>query len=105
VSHGSNDCFDGVTFLHLGWPPGTATRFTVGRDVRQYVRDPRRVFSADALTARFSSDAVLPEAARSTGFHTGEWRLWVAAGGRVAFLVGDRRVERWPWNRKGLGCV
>jgi hypothetical protein len=105
VAHGTGDCFGGVTVLHLGWPPGKSSHFTIGPTARQYIRDPDKAFPAHVLAARFSDRAALPEDARNTGFRSGEWRLWIAADGRAVFLVGDRRVERWPWNKGGLACV
>ena len=105
VYHGSRDCFDGVTFLHLGWPPGTASRFQNGPHVRQYVRDPEGTFPRGELAGPYSGNASLPPDARDTGFRAGEWRLWVAPGGRAVYLAADRRVERWPWIERGFGCV
>lgn len=105
MRNGSGKCFGGATFLHLGWPPGTASRFENGPNVHQYVRDPEGTFPADALAGRYSGNATLPATARDTGFRSDKWRLWVAADGRAAFLVRGGAVERWPWNEQGLACA
>jgi hypothetical protein len=70
---------------------------------RQYVRDPN-----DVLDVRPPDlDAVLPPDAGYTGYHRGEWQLWVGPTDvdHYAYLVaGDGTVERWSRASGIIAC-
>lgn len=96
VLAGAEHCgWQSAVFLHVAWPIGKPTQ-TAAR-TRQYIRDTEGVVDRD-LATEFEPDIVLPKDARSTGFHRGEWELWISASqvDRYVYLVNGNTVERWP---------
>ena len=88
-----------ITFLHTGWPIGSETD---GNGFRQYLRDPQGLLREDT-SGPFRADAALPSDAVDTGYHRGDWQLWVAPsdGDEAVYLVNaapaaQGAVERWP---------
>jgi immunoglobulin-like protein involved in spore germination len=98
-----------ITFMHLGWPVGTATDgFTDG--TRQYLRDPQGLLGS-MTNGAFRRDASLPEDAVDTGYHRGDWQLWVAPSDadRALYVVNADPaahgvIERWPRATGFIGC-
>jgi hypothetical protein len=98
---GAEHCgWTSVTFMTMGWPPGTQSDNGVG--ARQYVRDPSDVVS-DRTAGPFAPSTALPADAAPTGFHRHGWELWVAqsdSDDAVYVVNGDPAagtvVERWP---------
>ncbi len=96
VLAGAEHCgWQSAVFLYVAWPIGKPTE--TAAHIRQYIRDPKGVVAPE-LAKEFDADAILPEDARSTGFHREEWELWVSPsqGERYVYLVNDDDVERWP---------
>jgi hypothetical protein len=96
---GAEHCgWTSVTFMTMGWPPGTAT--TDNGSYRQYYRDPTDVLTT---SRSFAPNAALPADAAPTGFHRHGWELWVPpsdSDDAVYVVDGDPDtgavVERWP---------
>ncbi len=107
---GADHCgLTSVTFLHLAWPLGTTT--TDSGETRQYVRDPHEVL-AGLMSAPFESGTRLPDDAAATGYHRGDWELWVAPSDvdeAVYVVNGDPDAggtwERWPRSTEPIGCI
>jgi len=107
---GADHCgWTSVTFLHIAWPLGTTT--TDSGETRQYVRDPHEVL-AGLMSAPLESETRLPDDAAATGYHRGDWELWVApsdADEAVYVVNGDPDAggtwERWPRSTEPIGCI
>ena len=96
VLAGTEHCgWQSAVFLHVAWPIGKRTQ--TAAHIRQCIRDPNGVVDPE-LATEFEPDTLLPEDARSTGFHRGEWELWMSRSQaeRYVYLVNDNTVERWP---------
>lgn len=101
-----------ATIISLSWPVGTET--SGGEHTRQYVRDPQGIFSMSFVATRiagsFDGDATLPDDAADTGYHRGDWQLWVAPSdaGRAVYLVNAdpaaQVVERWARAVDVIAC-
>jgi hypothetical protein len=77
------------------------------RGFRQYVKDPSGTL-ADLLRTTYAGRALLPGAARDTGWRRGGRSLWVVPHGDAAYLVSladPADVERWPRARRPIGCA
>lgn len=109
-----------VTFMLIAWPPGQVdeelglpTDVEDG-SVRQYVRDPEKVFEEEgifsgALAGDFDADAELPASAVATGLHheahDGRWEIWTGDDQDALYVVGPDRTERWQRARDYIGCM
>lgn len=85
-----------ITFLELG-PENRPTR---------YVRDVDGQL-ADFLTTTYAAGVRLPDDAIDTGYRRAGQELWGVPRGEAVYLVrtdspGD--VERWPRDKRGIGC-
>ena len=105
---GAEHCgWTSATLLSLGWPVGTET--ANGDRARQYVRDPQGIFSS-SIAGSFDGDATLPDDAADTGYHRGDWQLWVAPSDadRAVYLVNadpaSHVVERWARAVDVIAC-
>jgi hypothetical protein len=88
-----------VAFMTLGWPLGSR----IEGDFRSFLRDPKGLL-LEFAKGKLETDAELPTGATSTGYHHGEWELWIIpSDDRSVYLVSSDRVERWPSG--GAGCV
>ncbi len=80
-----------------------------GDRARQYVRDPQGIFSS-SIAGSFDGDATLPDDAADTGYHRGDWQLWVAPSDadRAVYLVNadpaSHVVERWARAVDVIAC-
>jgi hypothetical protein len=111
---GAEHCgWTSATFLSLGWPVGTESANWNG--ARQYVRDPQGIFSS-SVAGSFDGDATLPDDAANTGYHRGDWQLWIAPSDadRVVYLMNADPtaqtdpaapvVERWARAVDVIAC-
>ena len=94
----------GVTFLFIGWPPGTVA--TQGDMARQYVRDPRGAVPRNLLDS-FIRDATLPPDAEPTGYRYGSLEIFIspAEQDRAIYVVGPSGAERWPRSDPMTLCI
>jgi hypothetical protein len=95
-----------VTFMDLGWPLGTPVASPLQENTyRQYVRDPEGVLHS-SFSLSFDLDPTLPAAAETTGYHSGDWELWIneSEADRFIYLVNGARVERWPRADPPIYC-
>ena len=111
---GAEHCgWTSATFLSLSWPVGTET--SGGEHTRQYVRDPQGIFgmsfAATRIAGSFDGDATLPDDAADTGYHRGDWQLWIApnSADRAVYLVNadpaaQGVVERWARAVDVIAC-
>lgn len=86
---------------HCDW--GSVTFLTLKGDT--FIKDPRGVLSSEGLESAFDADASLPENATDTGYMLDRQRLWLAPDRTAAYLVSDRKVERWPAAAEAIGCL
>lgn len=89
---------------HCGWQSATilsvgVTGPTVGE---QYLRDPRGLF-LDYTDGTYDGDTKLPAGAKESGYHRGEWTLWLTPN--AAYVVTPSHVERWPVADQRPGCA
>jgi hypothetical protein len=99
------DCqSDHVLFMDLAWPIGSISR--EGRGVRHYVRNPRRLDVSVKLRSTFLPDAALPRDAYDTGFHNGDWHLWInpSQAKQHIYVVNRGRAEQWPRSSEPPHC-
>ncbi|KAB1990490.1 hypothetical protein [Streptomyces triticiradicis] len=90
-------------FEHCDWQ--SAHFLDLGEHGRQYVRDPRGIFSLDVLTAAYDGDVRMPADARDTGYRYGDRRLWLTPDRRTAYVKTSDGVEAWPAAKPGrIGC-
>ena len=88
-----------VAFMTLGWPVGSR----IEGGFRSFLRDPNGLLPGFAK-GQLDTDAELPTDATSTGYHHGEWELWlIPSDDRSVYLVSSGRVEQWPSG--GGGCA
>lgn len=68
-----------------------------------FVHDPRHILRESSTAGHFERDALMPDDAVDTGYHSGDQQLWVSPSEDVdaIYLVGPKRVERWPGMRAG----
>ncbi len=96
---GADHCSWGsALIMSLSWPQGTVRRGPRSADdVRFYVRDPKGVIDPK-LKESFDENATRPADARSTGYHRGDWTLWVSETdvNNFVYLSSAKRTERWP---------
>jgi hypothetical protein len=97
---------EAVAILNLSWPVGSPHPERPGGE-RQFVRDPgAKQIGRGLLESTFDGDATLPADATSTGFHRGDWTLWVTASDQHnVYAAGRDRVERWPRLHQPIGCA
>ncbi len=81
-----------ILFMDLSWPLGSTPRKR--GDLRQYIRDPDGGFSG---VKPFVEDAQLPLDAYNTGWHRGDWYLWISPSDvdDYVYVVNEDRAERW----------
>ena len=107
---GADHCgWTSITFLHFGWSIGTGTDGS-SNGARQYLRDPQNLLGSRTEGA-FRGDASLPGDATDTGYHRGDWQLWIAPSDqdRAVYLVNTDPaaqgvVERWPRASAFIAC-
>lgn len=91
-----------ILFMELSWPLGSVPKER--GDLRQYVRDTDGEFTGEN---RFAADAKLPTDAYDTGWHRGEWHLWVSPSqvDDYIYVVNEDRVERWGKAPRPIFCI
>ncbi|MBA3690553.1 MAG: Gmad2 immunoglobulin-like domain-containing protein [Actinobacteria bacterium] len=107
---GAEHCgWTSVTFMSMGWPIGTEVA-SEGDAFRLYIRDPQGVLGT-TTSGVFRAHATLPEDAVDTGYHRGDWQLWIApsdADQAVYVVNADPAargvVERWQHSTQFPGC-
>ncbi len=107
VYTGHSHCdWQNVVFMELGWPPGSVV--SNRSNFRQYIRNPGpgRV-PQEGLPETYVRDAKLPNDAFDTGFHRGDWHLWVSPShaDKYIYLVNGDRAERWTRSRHPTRCA
>jgi len=109
VISGAEHCgWQSASFLTLAWPLGSDFRGGGEGDARSYVRDPEGVLEGDFAVPPPDLAASLPDDATYTGYHRGEWQLWVSPSDvdQAAYLVaGSGLVERWPRSERLIACA
>ena len=92
-----------ILFMELSWPLGS----TPGEngELRQYVRDRDPVGFPGV--EQFVEDARLPWDAFDTGWHRGEWRLWISPSqiDDYIYVVNEDRVEGWGRAARPIYCA
>lgn len=110
VYFGEDHCDWGdIAFMDLAWPIGTVVHESPFRNpnVRQYVRNPEAGHPHIGFPEVYDPDASLPRDAYDTGFHRGDWHVWVSPSQAEQFIYvakGDR-VERWPRSKPYALCA
>ncbi|MET9405122.1 hypothetical protein ABZX90_04935 [Streptomyces sp. NPDC002935] len=89
---------------HCDWQSAHFLDLGSGKDVRQYVRDPRGVLRSEDLTAAYDGDVRMPADARDTGYRYRDWNLWLAPDKNTAYVRTSDGVEAWPAARQWIGC-
>ena len=91
-----------ILFMDLSWPLGS----TPGEngELRQYVRDPDGGFEG---VEPYVADAQLPPDAYDTGWHRGDWHLWISPSqiDDYIYVVNEDRVERWDRAPSPIYCL
>jgi hypothetical protein len=84
-----------ATFMHLPWPLGTDP--TDASNVRQYIRDPKRVMPQGNLHGTLDLHATLPADAVATGYRYQAIEVFVSPSDQddAVYVVGPGAVERW----------
>jgi hypothetical protein len=91
---------------HCDWQDITFLVLGPQSHQRMYLRDTTGELN-DYLRTTYDSDADLPHGATDTGYHRSGRELWFGPRNEAAYLVSlrDRRhVERWPAEKKFIGC-
>jgi hypothetical protein len=90
--------------MNLAWPLGSVTHDASG--IREYVQDPKGLFSREQLVSRYGLRFRLPSDATYTGYHRGEWQLWVSPThvDQAVYVVGPGVVEAWPRAKQLIVC-
>lgn len=109
VIRGAEHCgWESAAFLMLAWPLGSDVQRIGGESARQYVRDPNNVLGGDFDVTPPDLQAELPADAWSTGYHRGDWQLWVSdtdVDEAVYLVAAGGTVERWPRASTIIGCI
>ncbi|NGN67191.1 hypothetical protein G5C51_25190 [Streptomyces sp. A7024] len=91
---------------HCGWESAyfisTDSPSHGGRE-RLYARDPKGVLNEDMLSSPYDGDTRMPDDAKDTGYRFKDWKLWLAADKKTAYVRTPDGVEAWP-TMKG-GCA
>lgn len=100
--------WESVVFLSIVWPLGTT--YHTGPDappIYEYVRDPDGKLGDLHPDQALDLDAVMPQEAVFTGYHTDQSELWFGPdeGERFVYLDTDHGVERWPRAVEPPGCA
>lgn len=72
------------------------------------MRDPNNVLGRGFDVPPPDLHAELPADARSTGYHRGDWQLWVSdtdVDEAVYLVAAGGTVERWPRASTIIGCI
>lgn len=99
----ANDVF----FMDLSQPVGSVAR-KGGDQVWLYVRYPDRLEDYQVgVRGSFLEEAPLPPDAYDTGFHRGDWRLWVSPSQieQYIYVVNGDKAERWPRSSEPPICA
>ncbi len=105
TSAGSQHCEQqSVTFLTIGWPPGT--RSTSSEHAHQYIRDPDGAVKSSNLKGSLALHATLPKDARPTGYRHGPIEIFTSSSDeeQAIYVVGPDVVERWPRSNPMTLC-
>src|SRR4051794_20814633 len=105
VLQGAEDCgWQSATFMNLAWPLGSVTHDANG--IREYVSDPNGLFSREELSRRYGLRFSLPDDATYTGYHRGEWQLWVSSThiDEAVYVVGPGAIQAWPRAKHLILC-
>jgi nitrite reductase/ring-hydroxylating ferredoxin subunit len=109
VINGAEHCgWQSASFLTLAWPLGSDFRGASEGAARSYVRDPEGVLGGDDAVPPPDLVASLPDDASYTGYHRGDWQLWVSPSDvdQAVYLVArGRAVERWPRAEHRIVCT
>lgn len=92
---------------HCDWQSGVILHLRPEADdeLKQYFRDPQRVFPQNNLMASFDDDVELPESASYTGYRTHFMELWLDENDdSLAYLVFADHVEQWPASDGVIAC-
>lgn len=94
-----------ATFMHLPWPLGTNA--TDASDLRQYIRDPRRVMPPRNLHGALDLHATLPADAVATGYRYQAIEIYVSPSDQddAVYVVGPGAVERWQRSEPMTLCA
>jgi hypothetical protein len=111
VINGAEHCgWQSASFLTLAWPVGSD--FRGGEDgedaARSYVRDPEGVLAGDFGVPPPDLAASLPGDASHSGYHRGDWQLWVSPSDideAVYLVAANGSVERWPRSGQPIACA
>jgi len=111
VINGAEHCgWQSASFLTLAWPIGSD--FQGGEDgedaARSYVRDPEGVLAGDFGVPPPELAASLPGGASYSGYHRGDWQLWVSPSDideAVYLVAANGSVERWPRSGQLIACA
>lgn len=90
---------------HCGEQDTTFLTFGEYGKGESFVGNPSRSMRSQ-LRATYEEDVALPADATDTGFSKDELRVWLAADGSAAYLVGaDGFAERWPAPKETMWCA
>jgi hypothetical protein len=95
--------YESVLFFHLPWPLGAST---VDLEELRFVRDATGEWTRSSSATTFDPDSRLPARAYDTGYHRGDWHLWVVDSRitEAVWLVHGDTVERWPAAKRRV-CI
>lgn len=111
VWRGPTHCgWEDLLFLVISWPLGTEVRgpYLGSRDTRTFVRlSSTNDFAPSDFASTFDANAALPPGAYDTGYNRDGWHLWASDSriGDAVWLVHDDSVERWPAEKRLIGCA
>ncbi|MFF0011133.1 hypothetical protein [Streptomyces sp. NPDC005374] len=72
---------------------------------RMYARDPEGRLEPGVLTAAYDGATEMPAAAHDTGYRYRDWRLWLTADRRTAYVRTPDGVEAWPLLKEPAACM
>lgn len=110
VRRGPTHCgWEDLLFLVISWPLGTEARGPdFSSNTRTFVRlSSTNAFAPSDFATTFDASAALPPGAYDTGYYRDGWHLW-ASDSRIdqaVWLVHDDSVERWPAEKRLMGCA
>ena len=109
VDFGPGHCnWQDTVFMHMAWPLDQPAGDHLDQDhVRAYVWQTDDAFAPESLTSEPRVVPQMPADAQRTGFHRGDWELWISRShlDEAVFVTDGDTVQSWAYSEVPPACA